>query len=81
MQRKHVVVLAAQDLVGDLDDQRVDLVVEPLAGMVGIGRGFLEDGIGGDHLARDQVRADAEMFERPLGLRAPELVGGDLDFA
>ena len=35
----------------------------------------------GDHLARDEVRADAEVFEGSLDLRAPEFVGGDLEIA
>jgi hypothetical protein len=35
MQRKHVVVLAREDLVARLNDQSVLLVVEPLAGVVG----------------------------------------------
>ena len=74
-------MLPAEDLVGDLDDQGVDLVVEPAAGMVGVGRCLFQDGVGIDHLARDQILADAEMFERALGLRAPELVGRDLDLA
>ena len=69
-------MLAGEDLVTDLNDQLVALVVEPPAGMVGIGGGFLQDGVGGYHLARDQVLADAEVLERALGLRAPELVGG-----
>ena len=81
VQRKHIVMLAGEDLVADLNDQLVALVVEPLAGMVGVGGGFLQDGVGGDHLARDQILADAEVLERALGLRAPELVGGNLDFA
>ena len=49
--------------------------------MVGVGRRLLQDGVGGDHLARDQVLADAEMLERALRLRAPELVGGNFDLA
>ena len=81
VQREHVVMLARQNLVADLHDQRVRFVVEPLAGMVGVGRRFLQDGVGGDHFARHQILADAEILERPLGLRAPELVGGDLDLA
>ena len=70
-------MLAGEDLVADLDDQPVGLVVEPLAGMVRVGGRFLQDGVGGDHLARHQIRADAEMLERALGLRAPQLVGGN----
>ncbi len=47
MQREHVVVLAREDFVACLHDQLVGLVVESPSGMVGIRRGFLEDGIGG----------------------------------
>src|SRR5262245_29147645 len=74
MQREHVVMLAGEDFVAGLNDQLVGLIVEPLAGMVRCGSGFLQDGIGGDHLARDQIFADAEMLERALGLSTPELV-------
>ncbi len=79
VQREHVVVLAGQDLVAGLEDQLVRRVVEPLAGMVRIGAGLLQGRVGGDHLARHQVLADAEMLQRPLRLRAPELVGGNAD--
>jgi hypothetical protein len=76
MQREHVVVLAGQDLVADLDNEPMHLVVETLAGMVGVGRRLLQDGEAGHHLARDQVLADAEMLERALGLRAPQRSAG-----
>ena len=81
MQREHVVVLAGQDLVAHLHDQLVHVGVEPAASAVGVGRRLLELGIGGDHLARDQVLADAEVLERALGLGAPQLVGGNGHFA
>jgi hypothetical protein len=74
-------MLAGQDLVADLDDQPVRLVIEPLAIMVGVGRRLLQDGVGSDHLARDEVLADAKVLERPLGLRAPQLVGRHAHFA
>ena len=64
-------MLTRQDLVGDPDDQRIGLVVEPPAGMVGIGRRLFQNGVGIDHLARNQVLSDAEMLERALGLRSP----------
>ena len=74
-------MLAGENLVAHLHDQLVPLVVEPLAGMVGIGGGFLQDGVGGDHFARNQILPDAEVLERALGLRAPELVGRNIYFA
>src|SRR5216684_824958 len=80
MQGEHVVVLAGEDFVAGLDDQLVLLIAEPLAGMVCRGSGLLQDGIGGDHLARNQVLADAEMLERPLGLSAPQLVRRHFDY-
>ena len=80
MQRKHVLMLAGEDLVTGLNDQLVPLVVEPPAGVVGIGGGFLQSGVRGNHLARDQILPDAEMFERTLRLRAPQLVARHVDF-
>ncbi len=74
-------MLAAQDLVADLNDQSMRSVVETLAGMVGIGRGLLQDGVGGDHLPRDQILPDAEVLKRTLRLGAPEFVGGNTDLA
>ena len=81
MQRKHVVVLPGQDLVAGLHDQPVHQVVEPPACVVGVGGGLLQRGVGGDHLPRDQVLADAEMLQRALRLRPPQLVGGHLHHA
>ena len=37
--------------------------------------------VGDDHLPRDQVLADAEMFQQALRLRAPMLVSRHLDYA
>src|SRR6516162_6374466 len=79
MQWEHIVVLSGQDLVTGLDDQPVPLVVEPTAGMVGVGRRLFQYGVSRDHLARDEVMADAEMFQRALRLRPPQLVSGHLD--
>ena len=81
MQREHILVLPGEDLVGDLDDQAVGSVVEPAAGMVGVGRRLFQDRVGADHLARNQILADAEMLERALRVRPPQLVGRDLDLA
>src|SRR6266478_4369016 len=41
MQGEHVVMLTREDLVADLNDQLVTLIVEPLAGIIGIGGAFL----------------------------------------
>src|SRR5258706_13998737 len=74
MQREHVVMLAGENFVASLNDQLVTLIVEPLSGMVRSGGGFLQGVVGGDHFSGDLVLPDAEMLERALGLRAPQLV-------
>src|SRR5262249_21185210 len=81
MQWKHVVVLPGEDFVAGLSDQFVTLIVEPLARVVCSSGGLLQDRVGGDHFAGDQIRADAEMLEGALGLRTPELVRRHLDHA
>ena len=74
MQREHLGVPTAQNLVADLDDQGMGPVVEPLADMVGAGRRLLQERIGRDHLPRDQILPDAKMLQRALSLGTPELV-------
>jgi len=54
---------AGEDFVAGLNDQAVALIVEPLAGVVGIGGGFLQDRVRRNHLAWHQVRANAEVFQ------------------
>ena len=63
MQRKHVVMLAGQDFVANLNNQFVALVVEPLAVVVGDWRRLSSGRIGRDHLAGNQIFPDTEMFE------------------
>src|SRR6516164_3029021 len=74
MQGKHVVMLARQDLVADLNDQSVALIVESTTIVIGDGSRFLQGRVGGDHFARDEIFADAKMLERALCLRSPQLV-------
>src|SRR6266542_3669672 len=74
-------MLSGEDFVAGLNDQIVLLIREPLAGMVCCGGGFLQDRIGGDHLARNQIFADAEMLERSLSLSTPQFLRSNLDFA
>ena len=49
--------------------------------MIGDGGGFLQHGIGIDHLAGYEIMADAEVLERTLGLCSPQLVGGNFNQA
>jgi hypothetical protein len=74
-------MLAREDLVTGLNNQPVPLVVEPLASVVRVGGGFLQGGVCRDHLARDQVFPDVEMFERPLRLRSPKFGVRYINFA
>src|SRR5580704_4988241 len=71
MERKHIVVLTREYLVADLDNQTVLFLGEAPARKVGVSGRFLQNCIGGDHLAGNEVLPDAEVFERTLGLRTP----------
>ena len=53
MQREHVPMLAGEDFITYLNDQRVAFVIEALAGIVSIRSGFLQSGERRDHLTRD----------------------------
>ncbi len=77
VQRKHVVVLARENLIAGLDNESEALVIEALPGMIGDGRAFLQCGVSGDHLSWDQMESYAEMLQRTLGLRAPQLIRWD----
>src|SRR6266403_684296 len=81
VQGKHVFMTAAKDLITGLNDQLVVLVVEPLAGIVSIGGGFLQNGVRANHLARHQILTDAEVLKRALCLGAPELISWNVDCA
>ena len=80
VKRKHVLMLAGEDLVADMRDQLVELAVETAAGAIGVRGRLLQDRVGLDHFARHQVLADTEMLERTLRLRPPELVRGNVHF-
>jgi len=73
-------MLAGEDFITGLNDQLVPLVVEPPAGMIGIGGGFLQNGVRANHLARHEVLPDAEMFQRALRLCSPQLVARHTNF-
>ena len=81
VQRKHVVVLARENLIASLDNESEALVIETLPGMIGNGRAFLQCGVSGDHLPWNQMESDAKMLQRSLRLRAPQLIRRDFHFA
>src|ERR1700735_2600837 len=65
---------AREDFVAGLNDQFVALIVEPVTIVIGDSGGFLQCHVGRDHLTRNQIFSDAEMFQGTLGLSAPQLV-------
>ena len=74
-------MLAGEDLVADVSDQLESLIRQSATGVVCRGSGALEDGISGDHFARDQILPDAEVLERALRPRPPKLVCRHFDGA
>src|SRR6266403_1672587 len=63
VQREHLMVLAGQDLVADLNNESITLIIEPLPGVIGVSRPFLQRGIGGDHFSRDQILSNTKVLE------------------
>ena len=80
-QRKLVVELAGDDLVGRLHDELGFLGWELAKVLIHQGACFLEDAKGADQLRRHGVAADVEVQKRALRLRAPVDIGGDLDLS
>src|SRR5262249_61363614 len=74
-------MLPGKNFIACLGYKFVLLSAEPLPRVVCRGCGFLQDGVGRNHLTRNEVLTDAEVFERALCLSAPQLVGGGIDFA
>ncbi len=74
-------MLTGEYLVTLLNDQLMALGVEPLAGLVRVSGGFLQNGVRANHLTRNEVFADAEVLKGALGLSAPQFVSGNLDLA
>src|SRR6266478_8370128 len=81
VQRKHVVVLARENLIAGLHNESEALVIETLPGMVGNCRAFLQCSVSGDHLSWDQMESDAKILQRTLRLRAPQTIRRDFYFA
>src|ERR1700747_518069 len=81
MQWEHIVMFACNYLITNLDDELVAPVVEPVARTVGVGSSFLQNSVRANHLPWNQIRADAEVFKRALGLSPPKPIGWYFDFA
>jgi hypothetical protein len=71
MQREIIGMLPGEYFVANRDDHLAASRVQRAELAVGERRRLFEDRVRGDHLARHQIAADAEIFERALGLRAP----------
>ena len=76
-QRKVVVQIAGDDLIGGAHDQVALAHLQHAELRVGERRRLLEDPEGAHHLDRHAFAADAEVVARPFGLRAPVAVGGN----
>src|ERR1700756_1378016 len=63
VKRKHVSMLAGEDLITSLNDESVLLVIESTACVVCVGGSLLQSGVCRNHLARDEILADVEMFK------------------
>lgn len=74
-------MLASQNFIAHLNNQLVLLIVQPTTLLVDDGGGFFQDGVSTDHLSRNQIRANAEVLQRTLGLQAPKFVHWNLDRA
>jgi hypothetical protein len=73
-------MLARKDLVTDLNNQLVTLVVEPPPYVVCVRSSLFQSCVSRDHLARDKILPDVEVFERPLRLRSPQFAAWDIHF-
>src|SRR5206468_4145059 len=81
-QRELAVEVAARDLARRLLDDLGDLRVEAADACIHPRRGLLYEAQGVDDLDRHLLaRAEREIPDRALGLRAPIGVGGNLDWA
>src|ERR1700749_1491282 len=82
MKRKHVRMFAGDDLVTSLNDEPKLPVVKPAARIIlRWPRPFFGDGVCPNHLARNQIVPDTEVFKRPLRLRSPKLCSRNIGLA
>jgi hypothetical protein len=79
VKRKHVLMLAGENLITRLENEPVLVVAQPPAIVVGIRRALFQSRVRRDHLAGDEIVADAEVLQRALRLGAPQLVAGNID--
>ena len=73
-----LVELAVGDVLRHRDDGLGAPVVERAEIAIDLRRGALDQAERAHDLDRHAFAADAEIMQRALGLRAPELVGGDI---
>ena len=74
-------MLAGEDLITCLENELVLVVVQPAAVVVGICGALFQIRERRYHLAGDEIVANAEVLQRTLRLRAPQLVAGDVHLA
>ena len=56
-------MVPADDFVAHLRDEPELLITEPAISVVGLCRGLFQQRMCGNHLARDEVGANAEVFQ------------------
>ena len=78
-QRKMLVELAVGDVLRHRDDGLGAPLVEAAEIAIDLGGGALDQAERVHDLDRHAFAADAEIMQRAFGLRAPELVGGDIE--
>jgi hypothetical protein len=72
---------AGEDLITGLNNESVPIVVQAPVCVVCMGGGFLKCRVRRNHLARDQIFANIEVFQGPLRLGAPEFLGRNIHLA
>ena len=73
------VMLAGENLIGDLFDQLADLGAEAAVALVDAGGGFFDQAQGVNHRQRHDLLTAGEIAQGALGLGAPVRLGRDLD--
>ena len=81
LEREHVVVLAGQDFICCLADERGLLFCEAAELGICLGCRLLEEGEGMDDALGHRLRPDPEVLVGALGLRSPEGPGRNLDLS
>jgi hypothetical protein len=81
MERKHILVLTSQDFITGLKDETKRLIRQATTGVISDCRRFFNHSVGSNHFWGNQVFADTKICKRTLGLRTPQFIRWNLNFA